>query len=316
MVVGGARVGALMAKAELELERAAGGYGNGISGHALATLAAGGKRLRPLLVFLSGTPDSSEQIVRVGAAVELVHMATLVHDDVIDAAPLRRGEPTVFASAGRIPATATGDLLFSRALALLAVNGSAEQTRTLADACLALSRGEITQREDAYSREVTVDRYLERCDLKTARLFAAACALGALAAGRDAAKVELLRAYGDRIGIAFQMLDDVLDVSGPTERTGKRRGTDLLDGTTTLPLIIAREKDPFLRDFDLRELTGNADRAELVCDRIAATGALIESRRRALALVAEAKQSIGGQVDAELAEALDIVADGIVDRYA
>lgn len=316
VVAGGARVGGLMQRAERELERAADGYGEVISGHALATLAAGGKRLRPLLVFLCGTPSDSEDLVRAAAAIELVHMATLVHDDVIDAAPLRRGSPTVFATAGRIPATATGDFLFSRSLALLAGNGSAEQTRVLADACLALSQGEFAQREDSYSIDVSLDRYLMRCDLKTARLFAAACTLGAMAAGRPVEQVELLRAYGERIGVAFQMLDDVLDVSGPTERIGKQRGTDLLDGTTTLPLILAREKDPFLRDFDLRELNGDADRAGLVCDRIAATGSLVGARRRALELVAEAKQSVEGRIDAELADALNLVADGVVDRYS
>ena len=115
--------------------------------------------------------------------------------------------------------------------------------RVLSDASSALVQGELLQREDAWKLQTTRERYLRRCDLKTARLFRAACELGALAGGGN---VALLGEFGERIGLAFQLLDDVLDVSGPAERTGKHRGTDLLDGTVTLPLILARERDPEL----------------------------------------------------------------------
>ena len=182
-------------------------------------------------------------------AVELIHSATLVHDDVLDAAALRRGRPTVVATAGRAIATATGDLLFSRAFAELARNGRPESVRVLSDASSALAEGELLQREDAWNVGVSRERYEQRCDLKTARLFQAACELGAL---EGTAPVAVLGRFGRRIGLAFQMLDDVLDVSGPAERTGKHRGTDLLDGTVTLPLILARERDPALRSLDLR----------------------------------------------------------------
>src|SRR6185503_9046521 len=123
--------------------------------------------------------------------------------------------------------------------------------------------------EDAFRADVRVERYLRRCELKTARLFEAACRLGALEAGGPA---DALGAFGSRIGLAFQLLDDVLDVSGPAERTGKHRGTDLLDGTVTLPYILARERDPGIPA--PREI----DDAEAVCDRIAATGALDDVR--------------------------------------
>jgi geranylgeranyl pyrophosphate synthase len=106
-----------------------------------------------------------------------VHMATLVHDDVLDDALLRRGRPTVYASEGRGVATATGDFLFSRAFALLAANGMPDQVRVLSDASVALARGELEQREDAYSADIPLDRYLRRCELKTASLFSAACGL-------------------------------------------------------------------------------------------------------------------------------------------
>ena len=148
-------------------------------------------------------------------------------------------------------ATATGDLLFSRAFAELAANGRADEIRVLSDASSALAEGELLQRADAWNAATTRERYLPRCDLKTARLFQAACELGALEGGGPA---ELLGRFGRRIGLAFQLLDDVLDVSGPAERTGKHRGTDLLDGTVTLPLILARERDPALARLDLREV--------------------------------------------------------------
>jgi geranylgeranyl pyrophosphate synthase len=125
---------------------------------------------------------------------------------------------------------------------------------------------------------------------------------------------EALGAFARRIGLAFQLLDDVLDVSGPVERTGKARGTDLLDGTVTLPLILARERDPRPADFDLSELRG-PEHAEQLCDRIAATGALDEARERALALVAEAKAALPAILPGGRATLLDLVADAVVERY-
>jgi geranylgeranyl pyrophosphate synthase len=221
----------------------------------------------------------------------------------------------VFARDGRESATATGDFLFSRAFALLAANGADAQVEVLSDACVALARGELAQRHDAYRLGIGEARYMQRCELKTARLFAAACRLGAMAAGSDARATAAVDEYGRRLGLAFQMLDDVLDVSGPAERTGKHRGTDLLDGTVTLPLIVARDRDPELRDIALREVTSRAD-AEQLCDRIAATGALGDVRARATSLVAEAKAALRGKVRAGLEESLADVADRIAARYA
>jgi geranylgeranyl pyrophosphate synthase len=231
---------------------------------------------------------------------------------VLDAAALRRGRPTVVASAGRAIATATGDLLFSRAFAELVANGSAPQVRVLSDASSALAEGELLQRSDAWNLDVPRERYLRRCDLKTARLFQAACELGALEAGGPA---EVLGGFGRRIGLAFQILDDVLDVSGPAERTGKHRGTDLLDGTVTLPLILARERDPELRALDLRAVR-TPEQAARVCDAIAATGALETARAEALAIVEQAKAELPALPSQAQQAALELVADGVVDRYA
>ncbi len=337
---GGAVLRERMMRIEGHLERVAAEAGAPLATHATATVLAGGKRLRPLLVVLAATaagdpsaddrsgetrasgpnPCFGQHLVRAAVAVELVHSATLVHDDVIDGAQLRRGHPSVVAQAGRRVAIATGDLLFSRAFAELARNGAVAQLRALSDASSALAGGELLQREDAYAPQVAVERYLRRCELKTAALFEAACRLGALVAGGGGANgsaevlADALGAFARRIGLAFQLLDDVLDVSGPVERTGKPRGTDLLDGTVTLPLILARERDKRLATVDLASLDGPEQAGEL-CDRIAATGALEEARERALALVAEAKAMLPAILPDGRAALLDLVADAVVERY-
>lgn len=303
----------LMARLEARLAELAAGHGELLTRHAGATIAAGGKRLRPLLVFVAAgdpAPDDAG-ILRAAVAVELIHSATLVHDDVLDNAALRRGRPTVVAAAGRDIATATGDLLFSRAFAELAANDRPDEVQVLSAASSGLAEGELLQREDAWNPDVAIDRYLRRCELKTARLFQVACELGALEARGPAAE---LGAFGHRIGLAFQLLDDVLDVSGPAERTGKARGTDLLDGTVTLPLILARERDPALASLDLRTVAAPAA-AEAMCDRIAATGALADAKAQALGMVADAKAALPALPAAQRA-ALDLVADGVVERYA
>jgi geranylgeranyl pyrophosphate synthase len=320
---GGPGLRARMGSAEAHLAQVTAQAGAPLASHASATVAAGGKRLRPLLVVLAaeaagGPPPTGEgeaSLVRAAVAVELVHSATLVHDDVIDGAQLRRGHPTVAARAGRETAIATGDLLFSRAFAELARNDDLAQLQALSDASSALAEGELLQREDAYAAHVAVERYLRRCELKTAALFEAACRLGALVACEgSSALADALGAFARRIGLAFQLLDDVLDVSGPVERTGKSRGTDLLDGTVTLPLILARERDAELAALDLASLRGPAQ-AEALCERIAATGALREARERALAFVAQAKAALPASLPKGRSALLDLVADAVVERY-
>jgi geranylgeranyl pyrophosphate synthase len=290
---GGVHLARGLGAVEARLREIAAAAGGPVAEWAGSTIAAGGKRLRPMLVLLA-TGEDSEAAVRAGVAVELVHAATLVHDDVLDAAALRRGRPTVWSTAGRRAAIVTGDHLFARAFSEL--GGELEHIRLLSRAATALAEGELLQRDDAWSA-VTEERYLQRCELKTAALFEAACAMG---------RPELA-GFGRAIGLAFQILDDVLDVSGPPERTGKHRGTDLLDGTFTLPMILSG------LDLDMRAIT-RAEEAERVCDAIAATGALERARERALAFVAEAKAVLPASLPAR--EAFELAADGVVERYS
>jgi octaprenyl-diphosphate synthase len=320
---GGAGLAESLARTEKRLAEVAAGHGAALAGHAGGTVAAGGKRLRPLLVFLCGgdaepavEPASADPLLAAATAVELLHTATLVHDDVLDQAALRRGRETVYARGGRTAATTTGDFLFSRAFAELAVTGNEQALQALSQASSALAGGELMQRADAWAAEVAVERYLERCQLKTASLFAACCRLGALLGGRADLAVPLAD-FGSHLGLAFQILDDVLDVSGPAERTGKPRGADLLDGTVTLPLILARARDPDLRTLDLRSTVTGPAQAEVVCDRIAATGALDDCRSQALTHVTTAKRSLDGlDLHPRQHRALGLVADGVVERYS
>jgi geranylgeranyl pyrophosphate synthase len=306
--VAGSHVAPLLARVEGRLLEISGDSGPVLSGHVTGTMTAGGKRLRPLLVVLAAGGADGPGVVRGAVAVELVHAATLVHDDVLDAAALRRGQPTVVAAGGRDLAVATGDLLFARAFTELLPSGVAA-VRALGEAGSALAEGELMQRADAFDGDVSVERYLRRCELKTACLFVAACRLGSLEAGGDGGA---LTPFARDIGLAFQILDDVLDVSGPAERTGKHRGTDLLDGTVTLPFILARERDPSLQ----APAGMTPGQAEALCNRIAATGALDEARARALELVAAAKRSLPGGLPAPQRQALDLVAESVVARYS
>ena len=301
------------------------GHGEALAADAGATLAAGGKRLRPMLVLLCAGPGAGEPAIRAAAAIELVHMATLVHDDVLDAAPLRRGRPTVVARSGRERALAVGDLLFSRAFAELGHDGSERQVELLSGASVALALGELAQRRDAFDISISAQRYLDRCGLKTARLFECACLIGRAGKGGelassnsaepDRALESALQTFGREIGLAFQLLDDVLDVTGPPERTGKARGTDLLDGTVTLPLILAREEDPSLAEVQLDEL--DAEGAAAVCDRVAATGALESVRADARGRVETAKRALStAGLSTDQRHLLELVADGVVERYS
>jgi octaprenyl-diphosphate synthase len=249
-------------------------------------LAAGGKRLRPLLVFLS-TPPGREPSLAAGVAVELVHMATLVHDDLIDRAHFRRGKAAAWSVYGADAARATGDYLFARAFAELSATDDVEAVQVLADSTLALARGEALQRTQTNDPSTTVEAYLERCALKTGALFEAACRLGG-GSGQ----------YGIALGVAFQIADDVLDCSGATIETGKIAGTDLRDGTPTLPLLLAAQQDEVVR----AALAGGPFEGALV--RVAATGALERSREVALDYARRARACLNGELHRDELESL------------
>jgi geranylgeranyl pyrophosphate synthase len=269
---------------EARLERAVEAHPGVVAAVGKESLAAGGKRLRPVLVFLSA-PENGEPPVAAGVAVELLHMATLVHDDLIDRAEVRRGHASVWSAHGVDVARSTGDYLFARAFAELSEAGDLAAVQILADAALCLVRGETMQRRQRHEAATSVDAYLERCALKTAKLFEAACVLGG---------GESLREFGANLGVVFQIVDDILDCTGQTIETGKVAGTDLRDGTPTLPLILASQED----DVVFRALAGGLQEGALV--RVAQSGALERSRDVALDFAERARAALDGSHRKEL----------------
>ena len=259
---------------ESRLERAVEAHPGVVAAVGKESLAAGGKRLRPLLVFLSADEPPT---LEAGVAVELLHLATLVHDDLIDGAELRRGRASAWSAHGPDVARATGDYLFARAFAELTATRDVGAVQVLADTALSLVRGEAMQWRQRHDPTTTVEEYLARCALKTAKLFEAACVLGG---------GERLREFGKNLGIAFQIADDILDCTGETIETGKVAGVDLREGTPTLPLILAAAEDELVR----RALSGGSQEDALI--RVAATGALQRSRRVADEYAARAHASL------------------------
>lgn len=314
----GAHVAEVLAEVESGLRSAVAPGEGALPTAGRAAVAAGGKRLRPLLAIVAAgdaavAPASPARhaVVRAGIAVELTHTASLIHDDVLDAGALRRGRPTTFASAGRAAATCLGDALFASAFTVLVDRADGpEPVQILAAASRALAQGELLQRADAWRTDLDERRYLTRCVMKTGALFDAAARLGALAAGEDQ---ESFAPFARALGLAFQLFDDVLDVVAPPEQTGKPRGSDILDGTATLPLLYARERDPELAALDLRTVTTPAAAAE-VCDRIAATGATERTEERARQIVREGVAALPDGLDERRAAAFALMARGVVDR--
>jgi len=283
---------AYLDEVEARLEVAVGRY-PGLAARAGSDALGGGKRLRPLLVFLAA-PMGVVPPVEAGVAVELVHMATLLHDDLVDRAALRHGRPAVWSVHGDDVAVATGDYLFARAFGELADTGEVRAVEILAEAAVSLSRGEALQNRQTHDPDTTVESYIERCGLKTGKLFEAACRL----AGGSGP-------FGLALGIAYQIADDVLDCTGDAADTGKVPGTDLREGTPTLPLLLAASVDPVVRE----ALAGGSLEGALV--RVAATGALEESRVAARDYAARARAALNGALWRDELEALTFAA---VDR--
>ncbi|MHB8060950.1 MAG: polyprenyl synthetase family protein, partial [Gaiellaceae bacterium] len=217
---------------EQRLDELFGGGSAAVDLAARQALRSGGKRLRPMLTFLSSPPGQAPPVAA-GVAVELVHLASLMHDDLLDGATVRRGAPSTWDEFGKDVALASGDRVFALAFRELAREGELHALATLAGTALALARGEALQRELRFDPDTSVESQLELCSLKTGSLFSAACRLGA-GRGGDA-----LGEYGLALGIAFQIVDDVLDCAGEASETGKAPGTDLREGIPTLPLIFA-----------------------------------------------------------------------------
>ncbi|SHE43258.1 heptaprenyl diphosphate synthase [Seinonella peptonophila] len=213
-------------------------------------LHAGGKRIRPVFVLLSGQfgSPSFAQLKSIAIVLELIHMATLVHDDVIDNAETRRGKPTVKAKWDNRIALLSGDYILACALQELCKFQDQRIHRVLSHEMLEMCRGEIEQIRDLYQAELTIHRYLQRIKRKTALLIMVSCQLGAMVSQTSEQVEQVLRSYGYYIGMAFQMIDDILDFTGTDKELGKPAGSDLKTGNVTLPVIYAlKHLDPVKR---------------------------------------------------------------------
>ncbi|MBB6674141.1 polyprenyl synthetase family protein [Cohnella nanjingensis] len=238
---------------------------------ALHLLKAGGKRLRPVFVLLAGKfgTYSLEQLKRVAVPLELIHMASLVHDDVIDDADTRRGQPTVKAKWDNRIAMFTGDYLHGKSLMVATELAHPRIHQILSGAIVQMCIGEMEQIRDFFNVEQSVRNYLLRIRRKTALLIAISCQLGALAAGVPERQANILYRYGYNVGMLFQITDDLLDLCGTEKAIGKPPGSDLRQGNITLPVLYAlqdeRDRAPLLAEIArIREADGEADSAAAV----------------------------------------------------
>jgi len=209
-----------------------------LAGH---IIAAGGKRLRPILTLAASRlcGYQGRRHICLAACVEFIHTATLLHDDVVDQSNLRRGLSTANAVWGNQPSVLVGDFLFSRAFQLMVADGSLKVLKILSDASAVIAEGEVQQLMTANDMRTTEEAYLQVVSAKTAALFSAACRIGAVVADRPEAEEIALREYGRNFGIAFQLVDDVLDFSARQADLGKTVGDDFREGKITLPVILA-----------------------------------------------------------------------------
>jgi geranylgeranyl pyrophosphate synthase len=209
-------------------------------------LAGGGKLLRPALTLLSGRFGTYDLdlLVPLAASVELLHTASLVHDDVIDNASTRRGRPTANSTFHNSTTVMLGDYMFAHAAHQVALTGNIRVIRLFSETLMRMTKGEIGQDLNAYDSRQTIRDYLGRIAGKTASLFATACEGGAVVAGESEEWVEALRDYGYNLGMAFQIVDDILDFTGDEAEMGKPVGSDLMQGTLTLPALLLMEREP------------------------------------------------------------------------
>ncbi|MDP3384337.1 MAG: polyprenyl synthetase family protein [Phenylobacterium sp.] len=287
-------------------------------------VSAGGKRLRPLLTVAAARATGAQGDIlspkKLAAAVEFIHTATLLHDDIVDASELRRGKVAAHLIWGAPTSVLVGDFLFARAFELMVETGSMSALEILARASRVIAEGEVLQLTRAHDLDLDEAVYLEIIKAKTAELFAAAAEAGGVGAGASPEQCRGLRRFGQDLGLAFQLVDDALDYSGASETLGKNPGDDFREGKATLPLILAikhtgaQERDFWMRTVDAREQTeADFERArQLVGD----SGALDATLSAAAGYAASAKAALAVFPAGDWRAALEDLADFAVARLA
>jgi octaprenyl-diphosphate synthase len=283
---------------------------------------AGGKRLRPMLVVLAaracGRHELDMRVYQAAAATELIHMATLIHDDVVDEAATRRGRPTAFSLFGRSAAVLSGDVLLARAMELLAEAGDIEVIRVISRAVVAMAEGEVREVETRGNFELTQSAHFEILRLKTAEFMAACCDAGGILSDASPTQRRALAAYGLHVGLAFQIVDDILDYAGDPGITGKPRGTDLIEGCATLPLILMRERAGLNHRDQMVALFGNpSGDAEAIADlakQMRSMGVLDEAERAARDHISQALAAVRSLPENEARSFLEEVTELVLAR--
>ncbi len=282
-------------------------------------LDSGGKRIRPALVILaskSHSSDSTERVLPLAAAVELLHTATLVHDDLLDGSLMRRGNPTLNVGLSTGAVILVGDYLFARAADLAAETRSLPVVTIFAQTLMTICSGELRQAlgEGAWRR--TKEDYFQSTFSKTASLFAASTESGALLSGAPPSTVHALRDYGYNLGMAFQIVDDILDFTGDEQQLGKPIGSDLRQGTITLPLILFLEMHPesdLLRTI-FEERQGREQKIQTLVEMVRSSSAIRLAREEAQRFTLESKQAIDELTPSECRQVMLDLADHLLER--
>ncbi len=284
-------------------------------------VAAGGKRLRPILTLASAQLcgyAGGNRHVNLAACVEFIHTATLLHDDVVDGSQLRRGLASANAVFGNQASVLVGDFLFSRAFQLMTADGSLHVLRILSDAAATIAEGEVLQLVTQNDLSTQEDRYLAVIHGKTAALFAAACQVGAVVAGRDAAEQQALADYGSALGMAFQLVDDALDYAADQRTLGKTVGDDFREGKITLPVLAAYHAGTEVDQAFWRRTIEESEQTDADLEHALAlmgrTGAIATTLRRAADYAAQAKAALAPFPSSPVWRGLMAVADFTVQR--
>jgi len=278
-------------------------------------ISGGGKRLRPMLLILSARSCqySGQMHIPLAAIIEFIHTATLLHDDVVDESDVRRGRETAHAVWGNAASVLVGDFLYSRSFQMMVGVDSMRVMDIMSEATNTIAEGEVLQLLNLGDPEISEQAYFRVIRNKTAKLFEAACRLGGVIAGCDERMEKTLARFGNCLGMAFQVADDVLDYDGDGATMGKNVGDDLAEGKPTLPLIHARSRatpaDVVLIDRTIRE--GGTENMQQVIRIVHQTGALASAMQTATELADEAEQAIAGLPDTQWSEAMRQLA-----RYA
>lgn len=246
---------------------------------------SGGKRLRPALVLLSAGlfGNISANHLQLAAIVEFIHTATLLHDDVVDDSSMRRGQQTANAMFGNAASVLVGDFVYSRSFQMMVTIGNMRVMEVLAQATNVIAEGEVLQLLNVHNADISDEAYLQVIRYKTAKLFEAATRLGAIASNASAADESALAVYGMHLGTAFQLIDDVLDLSGDSQDIGKNLGDDLAEGKPTLPLLYAMRNSDAAQSSMIRRAieNGGLDQLPQVIEVVKNSGALVHVKKMA-----------------------------------